>query len=101
MTQEHLSEKELLSQLEGAHKVVEVGAVYAHYRDPKSHYKVLSLAILEATQEVAVIYQKADASSPISWIRPISSWVEKVSIGNALVQRFQCVTTAQLDLKEW
>ena len=99
MTQERLSEGELVSQLEAAHKVVEIGGVYAHYRDSESRYKVISLAIIEATQEVGVIYQKADA--PMSWIRPISSWLEKIFIWNIFVQRFQLVTTAQLDLKEW
>lgn len=91
---EHLSEEELLSQLEQAGQDVEVGALYAHYRDPKSCYRVVGLAIIEATQEVAVVYRKevgSDALKSMTWVRPISSWLEKVSVGDSMVHRFQRV----------
>ena len=86
---EHSTEPELLFQLEKAHEQVEVGALYTHYRTETS-YKVLNLAIIEATQEVAVIYQAA--SNPlksVTWIRPLSSFLEKIYIGDIQVNRFQ------------
>ena len=93
---EHLSEKELTALLEQAAQLVEIGSYYAHYRDPSGHYKVKDIAILEATQEPAVIYQKEFGSTDlksVTWIRPLSSWLEKVDHNGALVPRFQKVTS--------
>jgi hypothetical protein len=94
---EHLSEEELLAHLKLAHKAVEIGAVYAHYRDPKSRYKVIGLSIIEATQEVGVMYQKTFGSEDLKsivWIRPLSSWLENVSVDGKMIQRFQKVRDA-------
>lgn len=83
------AETELFHQLELAHKQIEVGAVYAHYRN-RTLYKVINLTIIEATQEVGVLYEKESGSFPlIPWIRPISSFLEKVLVENTLVNRFQ------------
>jgi hypothetical protein len=89
---EHLSEQELSAQLEKAHQRVKVGALYAHYRDLKNPYRVVGLGIIEATEEVGVIYQK-DVGSKITWVRPLNSWIEKVSFENQMVPRFQKVET--------
>jgi hypothetical protein len=76
----HLSEIDLISQLEIAHTQVKVGALYAHYRN-LDLYRVVGLGFIEATQEVAVIYQQESGSlKPIQWIRPISSWLEQVNV---------------------
>ncbi len=83
---DHLSEEELLFRLREAESKVEVGAFYSHYRDPKSRYKVLGLGIIESKQETAVIYQK---ESGTVWIRPFSSWCEKIEIEGKEVLRFQ------------
>ncbi|MBY0456033.1 MAG: hypothetical protein K2V38_01705, partial [Gemmataceae bacterium] len=50
---DHLSEEELSSRLCKAKNVVEVGAVYIHTKSQK-HYRVINLAFLEASQEIAV-----------------------------------------------
>lgn len=89
---EHLSEKELLSQLEQARLAIEIGGIYVHYRDRQTRYKVLGLGMIEATQEPAVIYQKefgSDGLKSVTWIRSVSSWLEKVSVGCTFVPRFQ------------
>lgn len=89
LSTEHSTEAELLAQLEKAQEQVEVGALYTHYK-AKTSYKVVNLAIIEATQEVAVIYQMA--SNPlksVTWIRPLSSFLEKIYIGDIQVHRFQ------------
>ena len=84
-----LSEEKLLTELKKAQSQVEVGAIYTHYRN-KTPYKVISLAILEATQEVGIIYLKAsDPLTSVTWIRPISSFSEKIDIDGVLVHRFQ------------
>ena len=92
VSSEHLSEKELLAQLEQARKEVVVGDLYAHYRDLKNPYRVIDLAILEATQEPSVLYRKENASSALSsivWVRPLSSWLEKVNFEGTMTPRFQ------------
>jgi len=94
----HLSEKELMTQLKLASRLVEVGAIYAHYRNPKSRYQVIDLSIIEATQEVGVIYRKefgSKALSSIIWVRPLSSWCEKICVEDAMVPRFQKVVELQ------
>jgi hypothetical protein len=85
ISSEHLSEKELLLRLEEAHQAVEIDCFYKHYRDPDGCYKVMGLAIIEATQEVGVIYQKqygSDGLKSITWIRPLSSWLEIIDDKN-------------------
>ncbi|MES2199343.1 MAG: DUF1653 domain-containing protein [Chlamydiota bacterium] len=85
------SEEVLLLQLAKAHDQVEVGAIYTHYRN-HTRYKVTGLAILEATQEVGVLYHQeagSDPSKAIPWIRPISSFLEKVHTEDTLIHHFQ------------
>jgi hypothetical protein len=92
VSSERLSENQLRSQLQQALKKVEVGALYAHYRDPHNPYKVLGLALLEDSQEVAVIYQKEHEPNTLTtlpWIRPLSSWLENVDFEGTQVPRFQ------------
>lgn len=91
---EHLTEAQLLDQIEEAKTQIEVGAFYAHYRNPNVHYKVLALTIIEATQEVAVVYQKqhgSDGLKSVIWVRPVSSWLELVQTSNGEVPRFHKV----------
>ncbi len=90
----HLSEEELLSALEEASRFIEIGASYVHYQNAQSIYKVTGLVILEATQEPAVQYHKASASSglkSITWIRTTRSWLEEICVQNKMVKRFQKV----------
>lgn len=89
-----LSEEKLADALENAKHQVEVGGFYSHFRDPSSRYLVKELAIIEATQEVGVVYQKLTGSKTLqsfSWVRPISSWLELVEFGNTSVPRFHKV----------
>lgn len=92
---EHLSQTELLSLLDAAHKKIQVGSLYAHYRDPQNPYKVINLAIIEATQEPAVVYQKeygSDGLRSVTWIRPLASWLEMVSFNGVMVPRFRKIS---------
>ena len=91
----HLSEEELLSKLAQARKDVEVGALYGHWRNPQSRYRVTGLAIIDATQEVGVLYKKESGSEAINsmiWVRALSSWLEKASVENVMVPRFQKIS---------
>jgi hypothetical protein len=85
----HPSEETLLSELELAREQVSIGAIYVHSRT-RTPYKVIDVTIEKPIQEVAILYQKAfDPFDTIVWIRPISTFLEKVRVGNYLVPRFQ------------
>lgn len=81
---ENLTLSELNAQLDDAKHLVAVGSDYFHYRN-HDKYHVVGLGIIEATQEVGVIYQK-DA---FTWIRPLSSWLELVEVDGKLIPRFK------------
>ena len=83
--QPHLSEEELSRKLADAGTQIEVSATYKHYKG--SLYKVTSLAILEATNEVAVVYQ-AQYGTGVMFVRPVSSWLEPATVDGQTVERF-------------
>ena len=72
-------------------KHVEVEAFYAHYKHPERNYEVVELAILEATEEVAVVY-RALYGEKLTFIRPFANWLETVEVGEGKrVPRFSRV----------
>lgn len=83
----HISLEELAQRLTEAEKKVEVGACYVHYKDSTKKYVVKSLGILEATEEVGVIYEALN-DIKISFIRPLSSFCGTVEIDGVSVARF-------------
>ncbi len=86
----HVSLEELDRRLAEAATKVEVGGRYAHYKHPELHYIVKQLAILEATEEVGVIYE-AQYENNISFVRPLSSWLTEVELEGNKVPRFSKV----------
>jgi hypothetical protein len=81
----HLSPDELHQLLVAANERVVVGATYAHYKGQQ--YTVTGLAILEATNEPAVIY-RADYDLRLTFIRPLAVWLETVEVDGTVVPRF-------------
>ena len=86
----HLSSEELAGKLSEAGRGVEVGARYVHYKDPSKEYLVKSLGILEATDEVAVVYE-AQYGDKVSFIRPLESFCASVETDGVLTPRFRKV----------
>jgi hypothetical protein len=82
---------DLANKLIDAQKRVQVGAAYVHYRNPQKIYKVLNLALLEANEEVGVVYQ-AQYDAKLVWVRPLSSWLSTVEYNGAQVPRFNKVS---------
>ena len=78
-----MHEKESQAQLSA--KQVVIGARYMHYK--QLSYKVLALALREEDNEPCVVYQ-AEYGSNVTWIRPVSSWVEEVEVEGEKAQRF-------------
>jgi hypothetical protein len=84
-----MSEKESQGQLAERIRVaktkVQLGARYVHYK--QLSYRVLDVAIYEADGEPCVIYQ-AEYGKHVTWIRPITSWLETVEVEGKMVPRF-------------
>ena len=51
-----------------------------HYKDPTKKYEVTDLAIIEATEEVAIVY-RALYGDELTFIRPLASWLYTVETG--------------------
>lgn len=75
-------------KLQKAQEKIRVGERYAHYRSPEKPYIVLSVALLEATEEPCVVYQ-ATVGDPLVWVRPLHSFLEQVELSGKMVARFQ------------
>lgn len=82
----HTSYSKLEQKLQEAASQVEVGCLYAHYKDLEHPYEVVSLGLIEETEEVGVIYKHQDQE--ITWIRPLSNWLEAVEWEGKTVPRF-------------
>ena len=82
---EHKTLEELAALLDAARLQVEVGARYMHYK--QMYYTVEDIAILEATNEPAVIY-RAEYDKRLVFVRPLSAWLETVEWQGKMVPRF-------------
>lgn len=82
--------EELVQKLADASKEVEVGARYVHYKDPtkEKEYIVKSLAILEVTDEIVVIYEGQYNNPKVSFVRPLASFCALVDVAGVLTPRF-------------
>jgi hypothetical protein len=86
----HKSQEELRKELQNAAESVEVDSNYAHYKNPQQTYKVLHLATTEWDDSICVIYQ-AQYDKDLIFVRPLSSWLDKVEWQNKIVDRFSKV----------
>ena len=77
----------LAGYLTAASRQVEVGGLYAHYKNPDKPY-VSDLVILEATDEVAVLYTPQYENTPVTFARALSNWLETVEWEGKTVPRF-------------
>ena len=82
---EKLSETEVQNRLDDAASVVRVGGQYRHYKG--NEYQIIALALIEATNEPAVIY-KALYGKELQFIRPISDWLTTLEWRGKTVSRF-------------
>ena len=63
-------------ELASARKLVKIGGIYSHYKDPKHLVKVVALGIQEATDKLCVIYCGL-ANEDILFVRDLDIWLEK------------------------
>lgn len=83
----HLSKAELKEKLAEAYLKVPKESVWSHYKDPLSRYVVEKLVIIESTDDVAVTYP-VFGDPTLVFSRPISEWLEYVTVDDVQVPRF-------------
>lgn len=90
---DHKPLADLVEEIQKAGQEVEVGALYGHYKNPQDPYKVTGFAILEATDEVAVLYQVLEGEHCVTFVRPLHVWLETVEWQGRVVPRFTKITS--------
>jgi hypothetical protein len=83
----HKPQEELIASLKQAKSKIKLNSVYFHYKNPDKHYKVIGFVIIEATDEVGVLYQ-AQYGEDLTFVRPVSAWLEKIEQNGRLIPRF-------------
>lgn len=79
---------EILNQsLITAKRRIEVGELYYHYRTPNQFYRVLAIALDEATGKPCVVYQ-ALYGEQLVWVRDLNVWCDKVEHEGQIIPRF-------------
>jgi hypothetical protein len=87
MTSRHETQDSLAAQIAAAEQLVSIGGLYCHFKSESKAYKVLGIGVEEADTSLSVIYQ-AQYDDCITYIRPLTSWLQTVEYGGQFVQRF-------------
>lgn len=77
----------LAKQIKEAESKVTVGGTYVHYKGSDKLYTVLALGFVESNLELCVIY-RAEYAKRLTFIRPLSVWLETVDWNGQTVPRF-------------
>ncbi len=89
---DHLTADQLRGRLEEAKSKVKIGGKYYHHKHPDQYYTVVEVAILEATEEPAVLYKpEYEGYEGIIWIRPISEFLSEMDVNGEKVKKFTLV----------
>ena len=83
-------QSELRQELDSVAIQIQEGQQWCHYKHPELFYTILGVAVIEATEQVAVIY-KSDYGEGIVWIRPIYEFLGQVEVDGNTVSRFKLV----------
>lgn len=90
MGKTHKQQLVLAQEIEAAKRQIVIGATYQHYKGVDKLYTVTGLGFLEATDELCVIYQAAYGER-LTFLRPLTSWLEQVEWDGQTVPRFRKV----------
>jgi hypothetical protein len=90
MNDEKKSPEILEAELAQAAKMVPMGSYYTHYKHPddEHQYKIVGYVVLEATDEVAILYQALYIKQQIVFCRALRIWQETVTWEGKTVPRF-------------
>ena len=67
------------------------GQWWCHHRDPDVLYRVVDVAVLEATLVPVVAYRQVDGTAP-TWVRPLEEFLGDVEHECGIVPRFRRVS---------
>lgn len=68
---------------------VSVGEIYYHYKNPDKHYKIIAVALQEATEEPCIVYETMHGENGgLVWVRNLEDWLSMVDTDQGMVQRF-------------
>lgn len=87
----HSERSFLKNKLNEAAEIVEVGARYQHTRS-LGEYVVKGLCILEANEQIAVIYEELSQPENITWVRQLDGedgWATSTEIDGQPAPRFK------------
>ena len=84
----HTDESLLIEKMKSVREQIKPGEIWHHYRDPSKLYKIIDLVFMEATEEVAVIYQSLYGQKLV-WVRSWAIWSEQVEYKGAFYPRFK------------
>jgi hypothetical protein len=77
----------LTKEIESAKELITVGAKYRRHKSSDKIYRVTGLGFLESNDELCVIYQ-AQYGEHLTFLRPLTVWLEKVGWEGKIVPRF-------------
>jgi hypothetical protein len=83
----HKPQEELLTLIDQAKNKIKINASYRHYKNTNNSYKVIDFVIIEAKDQIGVLYQ-AQYGKKLTFVRPVTSWLEKVEQNGQLIPRF-------------
>lgn len=86
----HLSIEELQQQITDAANLVAVGGRYQHYKGADKTYCVKELVIIEATNEVGVVYE-AEYAAGVRFVRPLRDWLATIEREGWSKKRFTLI----------
>ena len=89
-TKKMKTQQELAALLIDAAIKVTVGARYEHYK--KQTYTVVALALREEDCAPCVVY-RAEYGDGVTFIRPVTNWLETVETDGKIVPRFAILST--------
>lgn len=84
----HQSSEQLQQLVTAAKQKITVGQIYSHYKDATKRYRIIAIALDEASESVSIVYEGLYAPY-LTWIRPIDNFLESVTWQDKLVVRFQ------------
>ncbi len=84
----------LAKKLAEAQTIVAPGSFWYHYKHPDQHYQILTIGLLEATEEPCVVYQ-ALYGTKLTFIRPLNNWLETVEANGQSISRFTAVSSSK------
>lgn len=84
----HQSTEQLERMVIAAKQKIAVGQIYSHYKDATKRYRIIAIALDEASESVSVVYEALYAPY-LAWIRPLNNFLESVTWQDKPVLRFQ------------